>query len=59
MALSRVGFSSRFLVRGGSMTVARERTIFPAGTEWVSHTLPPMTQSFPMRVSPPRIVAPA
>jgi len=48
---------SRFSVL--SVTAARARTILPASTECVSHTLPPMTQSFPMRVSPPRIVAPA
>ena len=58
MALSRVESSSRFFVSGGSITVARERTILPAGTECVSHTLPPMTQSFPIWVWPPRIVAP-
>ena len=34
-------------------------TVRPASTEWVSHTLPPMVQWSPMRVFPPRIVAPA
>jgi len=37
----------------GSVTRVR------GGTEAVSQTLPPMTQPFPMTVSPPRIVAPA
>ena len=34
-------------------------TRVPGGTDAVSHTLPPMTEPFPMTVSPPRIVAPA
>ena len=34
-------------------------TVLPAGTEWVSQTLPPITQPSPMVVSPPRMVAPA
>ena len=35
------------------------RTVLPAGTLWVSHTLPPITQLSPITVSPPNIVAPA
>ena len=34
-------------------------TVSPGGTEWVSHTLPPMTQPSPMTVLPPSTVAPA
>ena len=48
---------SRFSV--ASETAARATTIFPASTECVSHTLPPMMQSFPIRVCPPSTVAPA
>ena len=60
---SRSGFdysrgAGRSRVRGASCTVERASTSFPAGTEAVSHTEPPMTQSSPMRVSPPRMVAP-
>ena len=59
MALSSTGSMKMSLVRGASMTVERARTSLPAGTEWVSQTEPPMMQSFPIFVSPPRIVAPA
>ena len=46
-------------VRWPSVMAELGRTILPASTEWVSHTLPPMTQSLPIRVRPPRMVAPA
>ena len=58
-ALSSELSSMMSRVRWVSMTAERARTILPASTEWVSHTLPPMTQSLPMRVRPPRMVAPA
>ena len=58
MEQSNTGFVMISFVKGASVTAARAKTIFPAGTECVSHTLPPMMQSFPIRVSPPRIVAP-
>ena len=58
MEQSRTGSVLRSFVRVVSVTAIRDRTIFPAGTEWVSHTLPPMMQSFPICVSPPRMVAP-
>ena len=51
-------YTMRSFVRGASVTAALARTIFPAGTDCVSHTLPPMMQSLPICVSPPRIVAP-
>ena len=59
MEQSSTGFARMSLVSGVSVTAVRARTIFPAGTECVSHTLPPMMQSLPIRVSPPRTVAPA
>jgi len=34
-------------------------TTLPGSTEWVSQTLPPMMLWWPMRVPPPRMVAPA
>ena len=37
----------------------RPNTRDPGGTDFVSHTLPPMTESLPITVSPPRMVAPA
>ena len=34
-------------------------TFEQGGTEWVSHTLPPITEPRPITVSPPRMVAAA
>lgn len=58
MALSREVTAVMSRVRELSVTAVLARTIFPASTEWVSQTLPPMTQSLPMCVLPPRMVAP-
>ncbi len=58
MELPSTGSVMMSFVSGVSATTARASTIFPAGTEWVSHTPPPMMQSLPIRVCPPRIVAP-
>ena len=58
IALSSTGFGMMSFVSGVSVTAARAMTIFPAGTECVSQTLPPITQSFPIRVWPPSTVAP-
>ena len=44
----------------GSRSAAdRPRSVAPAGTEAVTHALPPITAPLPITVSPPRIVAPA
>ena len=58
IALSRTFSGVMSRVSTGSNTALRASTILPASTEWVSQTLPPMTQSLPMWVLPPRIVAP-
>src|SRR5690606_15830478 len=50
------------VARGGRAAAhsrARPKIFDPGGTERVSQTLPPMTESAPITVSPPRIVAPA
>ena len=58
MALSSEDTAVMSRVRELSVTAVLARTIFPASTEWVSQTLPPMTQSLPICVLPPRMVAP-
>ena len=41
-----------------SLNEGRSQTVVSGGIDWVSQTLPPITDRAPMTVSPPRIVAP-
>ena len=57
----RVGRLSLFHPAGSSVLFSHcfWTTVMPGSTEWVSQTLPPITQLSPIYTSPPRIVAPA